>query len=345
MKNLLNRLLFVFLSTTIMVFFSEKAYWYTQGYALGELILFYAFPVFAGLWAIERFRVDRLAPLVLISGLFAFLVEGVLTNVIYEAGLLDPIMPAYFIGWHGLLSVVFGWVLIRQWLVQGQWQRILFGATAFGLFWGAWSLTFWLPENINDPDTIAHVLETGVPAGQWPVSDFALYTFTFTVVLMLAHWLLGRGFWPREFKPGRIETGIFFGALALYFAVNVLWANPLALFKMAALLGVILWGLRFSTRIQSSHNIYEKLAGRVTSTQLAGLLAMPVAATGVYALAAALPLSEAFIRTWLFEMLPPLQTLVGGVVFLWALAVTFRSARTQARQEVRTFSPDELVSR
>lgn len=108
LTGLAGRLLFVILSTATMVFFSEKAYWYPQGYALGELILFYAFPVYACFWAIAHFRVRRLPALILVAALYAFLVEGVITPVIYEAGLFDPIMPAYFIGWHGLLAVIFG---------------------------------------------------------------------------------------------------------------------------------------------------------------------------------------------------------------------------------------------
>lgn len=325
-----------------MVFFSEKAYWYTQGFALTELVLFYAFPVFACLWTIERFRVDRLAPLVLVSALYAFLVEGVLTPVIFEAGLLDPIMSSYFIGWHGLLSVVFGWYLLRKWLVEGRWRRILLGASAFGAFWGAWSLTFWLPENFNDPDTLAHVAETGVPAGQWPVLDYALYAFTFTVILMLAHRSLGRKLWQGKFKPSRIETGMIFGALIMYFALNILWANPLAILKMAALLGVIYFGLARHRR-QASETVFGRLSGSVRSIHLLALLAMPAVATAVYALAATLPLEEAFIRGWLFEGIPALQALTGMVVFIWALAAVLRP-RKAPPEPVPTMTPQKLPS-
>ncbi len=342
MKEFLKRILFVVLTSTTFVFFSEKAYWYVQGYALAELVLVYAFPVFAALWAIERFRVNRLAPLVLVSAVFAFLVEGVLTPVLYEAGLLDPVMPAYFVGWHGLFSVVFGWYLIRKWLVQEKWQRILLGATAFGLFWGTWSLTFWLPENVNDPDFLAHAADTGVPAGKWPVADFALYAFTFTVFLMLAHWLLGRGIWPREFKPSRAEIGVVFGALLLYFTVGVMWAIPLAVLKIAVLLGVVFAALRRFGQT-SPHTLYQELAGQVSSTHLLVLLAMPLAATAVYGLAAALPIPETFIRG-LLEGIPALQALVGGALFLWAMIATLRQPGSRLEGRARAPAPNELTS-
>ena len=83
-------------------------------YAYGELVLYYGIPVTVCLWNIDLFHVQRLSGVVLVGALFGFLVEGVLTPLIYEVGLLDPVMPAYFIGWHGLLSLVFGWYLIRK---------------------------------------------------------------------------------------------------------------------------------------------------------------------------------------------------------------------------------------
>lgn len=90
-KPLINRIAFVLLSSTIMVFFSEKSFWYIQGYAIVELVLFYAVPVAACLWVIDFFQVQRLSGVVLVGGLFGFLVEGILTPILYEAGLLAGI--------------------------------------------------------------------------------------------------------------------------------------------------------------------------------------------------------------------------------------------------------------
>jgi hypothetical protein len=65
--------LFTGLTTVILVFFSEKVYWYVQGYAYAELVLYYAFPVYACLWTIDHFRVRRLPALVLVAALYALL--------------------------------------------------------------------------------------------------------------------------------------------------------------------------------------------------------------------------------------------------------------------------------
>ena len=212
MKSTLRRLLFVVLSTTITAFFSEKAYWHVQGYAYVELVLFYAFPVYACLWVIDTFKVQRFSALVLVSALYAFLTEGVLTMVLYEAGPLDMFMPAYFIGWHGLLSLVFGWYGLRKWLMKGQWKRVLAFGLIFGLFWGIWAITWWLPEAFDSP----------VRVHPWSIFDFGLYAFVFSSTLALSHWLLGRGLWPLEFKPSKVEKWIAVLSLGLLFSLTVL---------------------------------------------------------------------------------------------------------------------------
>ncbi|GMR09953.1 MAG: hypothetical protein BMS9Abin28_0774 [Anaerolineae bacterium] len=319
-----SRLVFVILSTTIMVFFSEKAYWYSQGFVLGELILFYAFPVYAILWAVERFRVRSMPALILVAALFAFLIEGVLTPVIYEAGLLDPVMPAYFIGWHGLLSVVFGWYLLRKWLVHAQWRRILAGSALFGLFWGIWSITFWLPENAAEWEQLVEAGEVAPGGTLWTVPEFATYVFFFTLMLGTSHWLLGRGIWQTQFNLSKAEKWILTLVLVALFVTLVLPVLPLAIVKLAVMLAIIYLALRLNRSREAEGTLLTELGGSVRFLPLLGLLPMPALATAVYAIASNIQSSEDLIRT-LQESIPPLQALVGAAVFLWALASTLRS--------------------
>ncbi len=321
---MLQRLLFVGLSTVITVFFSEKAFAYPQGYTYAELLLYYAFPVYACLWAIDRFRVRRPAALVLVAALYAFLVEGVLTLVLYEGGLLDPTMPAYFVGWHGLLSFVFGWYALRKWLVRGQWERVLAMGFVFGLFWGLWSLTYWLPEAYG---------EWGVTS-RWSIADFGLYTFTFTATLALSHGLLGRGVWLPEFRPGRVERWVVGLVLVALFIVNVLLILPLAIFKLAALLGVIFLALRAEHVRGEEKSVLSELAGPVKGLHLPALLSIPIAATGVYALAVTYRAPEEWIRALLLESTPFFQALIGAGLFLWALVATLGRRRAHTKRSV-----------
>lgn len=313
MKQLLLRWLFLGLSSAIIVFFSEKAYWYPQGYPLGELIFFYAFPLVACLWAIEYFQVRRLSALVLIGALLGFLVEGVLTPVIFEGGLLDPIMPGYFIGWHGLLSFVLGWYLLRKWLIKGQWGRLLIGSTLFGLFWGGWSPIYWLPENF----------EGFANPGQWPVVDFALYAFTFTLLLIGSHWLLGVGGWQAAFKLGRIEKSIIVVILIFLYATLSFPAAPFGLFKLIILCVTVFVPLGINRQREDKGSILNELTGPINPFHLLGLLVIPLTATAVYGLTVAAQPSPDFLRA-INELVPLGQAMIGLVLFLWAIIDTIR---------------------
>jgi hypothetical protein len=315
-KSTLRRLLFVVLSTIITVFFSEKAYWHIQGYAYVELVLFYAFPVYACLLVIDKFKVQRFSALVLVASLYAFLTEGVLTTVLYEADPLDVLMPAYFIGWHGLLSLAFGWYGLRKWLMKGQWKRLLAFGLIFGLFWGTWAITWWLPEAFDNP----------VSVRPWSIVDFGLYAFVFASTLVLSHWLLGRGLWPREFKPSKVEKWVVVLSLGVLFSLTVLPILPWAIFKLVVLLGIIFLGLyagRGGEQTELTRTIFSELVGPVKGGHVLTLFAMPVAATAVYALASIWQPSTSVILL-LLEGIPFLQTLLGAGIFLWAILVELR---------------------
>ena len=143
MQSFFNRILFAAMSAAILVVFSEKIYWYIQGYGFLELLLYYFFPTYVFLWAIEAFHVRRWAPLFLAAALYGFLVEGVLAPVLYEDGLLGLFHVSYTsLAWHALISVLFGWYWLRRLLIQGNDRRIMLWSAVFGLFWGLWSLAY-----------------------------------------------------------------------------------------------------------------------------------------------------------------------------------------------------------
>ncbi|MEM0980399.1 MAG: hypothetical protein AAGH78_09005 [Cyanobacteria bacterium P01_H01_bin.58] len=321
-----SRLLFVMLMTAIAVFFSEKVYWYPQGYVLWGLLMFYAVPVYACLWAIEHFRVQRLSALILVAALFAFLVEGVITPVIYEAGLFDPVMPFYFVGWHGWLSIIWGWYYLRVWLVRAEWRKLLLASTLFGSFWGAWSITFWLPEQVADWPQLEALGEAVTRHTQWPTLAFGLYTLTFTGMLVVSHWVLGQGGWQRTFTLSNVEKGLLIAILIFFFATLALPVSPLGIFKLVALLGVLFLALRSNRQIESAGSLLTELGGVVKPLALLGLLAMPAMATAVYALALELEWSEATIRA-LLDSITLLQVVIGGMSLLWAWVVTLWPAK------------------
>lgn len=329
LQPLIGRLFFAALSASVVVFFSEKAFWYPQGFVLGELIVFYGIAIYACLWAIAHFHVRRVSALVLVAALFAFLIEGVITPVIYEAGLLDPIMPAYFIGWHGLLSMFFGWYVLRKWLLGRQWMSLLISAGFFGLFWGLWSLTFWLPENIAEWAELAAQGETRSGNTLWTATEFGLYALVFTSVLMLSHWLLGRG-WQTQFTLSKVEKGVLVIALLILFAALVYPVQPLAIFKLLLMFVILYIALRVNRGREQDGSLLRSLAGPVQFVDTLPLLAMPITATGVYALARLATPTEDLLRI-ILEGFPFLQVLSGGIVFLWAWVAVVRPRRQSER--------------
>lgn len=316
-SNLLNRLLFVLLSTTIMVFFSEKTFWYIQGYAIVELVLYYAIPVVVCLWTLDVFQVQRFSGVVLVGALFGFLVEGVLTPVIYESGLLDPVMPAYFIGWHGLLSFVLGWFLFRKWIFEEKWKSLLISGSLFGLFWGLWSLPYRLPESVQDFEAMVAQGENFLP-GAWPVPDYVFYTMIFTGMLMFAHWLLGRGLWQKSFKMNNWEIGIISFITVGLFGIQVFPIMPQAILKLIVLIALVLVPLWIMKKQQpTDESILYELKGSVRFSQTLPLLVIPLVASLVYSLAEILPPSDGFLET-IFISFSTLQGILGASFFIWA---------------------------
>ncbi len=314
--SLLKRIAFVLLSATIMVFFSEKAFWYIQGYAIVELVLFYAIPVAASIWVIDLLQVQRFSGVVLVGGLFGFLVEGILTPVVYEAGLLDPVMPAYFVGWHGLLSLVFGWYLIRKWLIEGEQKRLFVGSMVFGLFWGLWSLNYRLPESIQEFEALVQAGEHFLP-GAWPVPDFAFFTLVFTATLMAGHWLLGRNIWQSHFSMKKWEIGLLVFVMGFIYAFQVFLIVPFGFVKLSVLIALVVIPLLIQKRKDNKPSILETLKGEIRFSDTLPLLAIPLAASLVYGLAAIIPAAEDPVR-FIFHSLYAIQAMVGGGVFIWA---------------------------
>jgi len=322
LKLIITRIIFVLLSSAIMVFFSEKTFWHIQGYAIVELVIFYAIPVGACMWIIDLFQVQSLSGLVLIGGLFGFLVEGILTPVLYEAGLLDPVMPAYFVGWHGLLSLVFGWYLIRKWLIEGDSKRLLLGSGLFGLFWGIWSLSYRLPESIQEFESFVQAGEFWLP-GTWPIEDFAFFALVFTSMLMIGHWLLGRKIWQTEFSLNKWEIGILVSVMAFIYYFQVFPVVPLGFLKLTVLIILVIVPLNFQKKRWTNPYLLESLDGQIRFSQTIPLLAIPLGASLVYGLAGLFPPPEDLVRLS-FQSIYIIQMLVGGGFFIWAWVDSFK---------------------
>lgn len=323
---ILGRIGFALLSAAVLIVFSEKMFWYVTGYSFLDLLLGYFFPAFILLWVIDAFRVRRLAPLFLAGAVFGFLAEGMLVGTIYEGGPLNWFSVSYTpLAWHAPLSVVFGWYALRRWLVAGRARAMALGCAAVGLFWGLWAMAWWLPENAADPVLLAQ----GARLGQWPVGEFALHAFTFTAVLAVALWLLGRGGWS-SFRPSKVEVGVVVAGLLVFFVAGVLLAVPWAPLKLLPLLGVTLLALYVNKRKEPPGSLLADVAGPVRLARLPLLLVMPAVAVAVYAMGVvlAVPVEVIYSITAVGGVMG--TAVLGALVFLAALVWTIRGNRPRS---------------
>lgn len=323
------RVAFVLLSAAIVVFWSEKAFWYPQGFGwpfgFVELIVVYALPVAIVLWVLDWVPASGWKTAVLAGALLAFLVEGVITPVLYEGAPL-PVMPAYFVGWHGVGSFVVLWYAMRRFLLAGNSGAVALCSMLTGLVFGTWSLSWWLPASA-DPSMI----EAGWEVGRWPVGRFGLYALVFTGVLAAGHFLVGH-VWQRSFPPTRL--GVTTVALGLgVFAIPTVIVVPWAPLYLGALLALIWLSFRRRAR-PGSPTLLQELAGTFPARRLWPLALLPASAVGVYAAASGLEPSKALLEAAVLEGVPIATGLVGAItlaVAVWPFGAAGSPARPSAK--------------
>lgn len=312
-------LAFVLLSALIMTTASERVYWYLGGATFDAFLamaVFYAIPTLAFLWAVGSGPSSRLHQLVLAGAIFGFVVEGVITPVIYEDGPL-PLLAALFVGWHGLVSVVSFWYFARKWLLERRRRALATGSAVLGFYWGVWSIVYVLPDALDGFDEVYPVMNP---------SDFAIYAMIVGAVFGTAQFLIGF-VWPDGFRPGKWGRRGIVALLLGYASLAVLPVVPWAPVKFAVLVGGALWLLRRSREADPEEpTLFAALSGRVQLGDVVIVMVGPAVAALTYASVWSMELSEEAIQG-VFAAFSGLQVLAGLVAFGWA---AWRSLRREA---------------
>lgn len=335
---------FVYLVALIMVVGSERFFWFwtTSVTAQFEGAAFYGIATAAGLALMRRYHVTDWWSLLLVAPVIGFVVEGVITSVIYSGGPFVPLFPAWFSFWHGIMAfggLVFG--LRHLVLHRSKWATAAASA-GLGLFWGLWSITLWLPENVNDPELLEahpeglHVLD---PA------EFGLYAVVMTALLVAAHGLIGF-VWPTpgetSGRSGRLGVREWLVialclAMAVVWTVTLPWALPMFLAYCLLQIVALRWHRASTTTDEPS--LFDRLQGKPGAGALAPLMLMAPLAAGTYQVLWALSPSQDAVRVFMYGAIA-LQVVVGLVLGV----MSFIRARRSSGDEIGQRHPDPILN-
>lgn len=310
---------------------SERMFWFWAPGLTDHLIVtaVYTLPIAVSLWVVARYRVSSWWSLMLVTPIYALVTEGALTPVVYTGGPFVPVFPAWFAAWHGLLALgvlVFG---LRHLLLRRRIALLATVAAATGVFWGVWSATLWLPENVDDPDLIA---DHGGPLHVLDPVEFGRYAITFTVILALGQWLMGC-VWPTRFEPARPTrwfVATLVAGMVAFWTIAVPWALPM----FAAYAALQWWGLRRHARTASGPDLFEHLAGPTPVSGLLALAPMAVTAGASYWVLWSIDPAPVVLRTIMWTTIA-LQGVAGFVVAVVALRRAGRGAQRSPAEEQR----------
>lgn len=312
LRGPLSTLAFVWLIAAIGVVVSERMFWFWETSPIShiEASIFYSLPVAATLWMMARNQVSTWPQLLIASTIYAYVTEGVITPVMYSGGPFVPFFPVWFTAWHGMLALVAFAFGIRWLLLERRITQLTAAAGAFGAFWGFWLTTSALPSQLEDPELLEvndelHVLSTG---------EFAVYAATFTLIAIVAHWLVGF-VWPQRWAPSRLYRRVVGGLCLLaagLWSVAFLWALPMFLAYVWLTDRVLGW-----SGPPATDTLLDRLTGKVRMLDLWPLLVMAPTATLVYAGINATAPTEAVLN-WIYFGTIVVQTLFALVVLIWA---------------------------
>jgi hypothetical protein len=203
--------------------------------------------------------------------MYGWLTEGGVARTLYGTEDSSPWPLSLLctgVSWHALISVMVGWYLARRVLEANRGWRTLGLAVGIGVFWGLWAPIFW----DETPPVIA------------PTWWFLCSGCITTTLLVLSYWASGR-LGRRGFRPTWYGLTIATLLLALFYVphVQALGVRPLIVLPLLLLAGcaVLMWSRATSAPTEPE----AATATRCGAGNYLLLMAAPVVATGVYALA------------------------------------------------------------
>ncbi len=305
LNKFIKRWTFIILITIIMIFYSEKMYWYIQGYSIFELIIFYAPGVFITIQFIEYYKIKNIWSLIIASVIYPLYIEGIFTGVLNTSISL----LFYFIGWHSILSVIIGFYYHHKWLVDGNYRMLIISSVILGIFWGLWSVVYWSKARIDEFNMYPN-------AGQWSIPDFTKFVFIFAIIYIISHYLLSK-VWIDDFTFTKTENFLVFLFIFILFMIQVLISRILIISLI--LYWVIIFyliNLYHKKHPENKNSILSELKGDIKVRNIILLLLMPIFSVIIYSLFTFIKPDDNFIDNIIYYGVVYFQTTYGFLLLV-----------------------------
>lgn len=258
MKNLLQRFLYMAATAVVLWFFSEFYFWSMirpDFTVLGHVNTYrlYLAATYVTFCVASIFRVRSLWALFLAGGVYGWLIEAVMVSTTYDN---FPYHIAWTgLCWHALISVVFGWYVIRKQLVKDSYPATIGVSLVTGAFWIAWSSWWWMDDPENQVWT-SNAL-------------FAQGTFVFMLFPSISYWILGK-IPARVLKTTVWELLVVLAFVAYWFFGGTMHTidPPSRIWIAPVVFGVTLLLLWKNRRDEWRPDVMEETAGRVAFRQV-----------------------------------------------------------------------------
>jgi hypothetical protein len=253
----------------ILYFYSERvfwSFWRTDDSILTALMTWAVYSIVAEicLLAICAFKVRSLPALFIVGALLGWLVEGVFAGTIFGAGGIPfPITLSWTgLAWHGLISVMAGWVGMQLALLNSMRQTLMLN-TALGVFWGLWSVSW--------PN-----------AGAIASTVFLFHAVAATAGLLLAHRAYN-ALQASRVNPSHIEIWVLATLGLLYFCgVTVTRNGWLAVAVLPPLFILIFLALRRNKAVETRQDFLTLIDKPIPWLRTLALFMMPFIATAIH---------------------------------------------------------------
>ena len=267
---ILKRICGVLAAGYILMFYSEHMFWahVRANDSLGGWLitwLVYSLAGYVFLALVAHFRALSIWAIFLCGAAFGWLTEGVVVQTAYE----DLPLSLSFTGlaWHAAISVLVGWHLVRKALQTGL-KPTLVLSMIIGLIYGLWAISWW-----NEPGERTT-----------PIMEFAVFALATQALVITAYWVYDHTI-AVSFKPSRVVEIILGMLIVLYFVFVTIPAAPLAAWILPGLLLIVIMTLRCNLKRNEDGFALSVAHREAPILNYAGLLALPMAAILVYALA------------------------------------------------------------